>query len=157
MVRKNQNNVFGGFSLTNINNITMNKQSENDNHVITKAYVDQFHQENERSRRDVALDFYDESSYLVKNNQDNDFNENKLVNIDSVVVNRKPINDNEVSNKKYVDDELDKNTVLIFIQTLQNYLKVPVGNDTYNLTKYDRIQITDTTEMRYPNTGTDFL
>ena len=28
-----------------------------------------------------------------------------------------------------------------------------VGNDTYNLTKYDRIQITDTTNNKYPNTG----
>ena len=29
--------------------------------------------------------------------------------------------------------KLDKNTVLRFNQTLQNYLKVSVGNDTYNL------------------------
>ena len=76
----------------------MNTQAVNDNHVITKAYVDQFHQENERSRRDVGLDFYDES-----------------------------------------------NTLLKFNQTLQNYLKVSVGNDTYNLTKYDKIQIKDIT------------
>ena len=55
----------------------MNKQAENDNEVITKAYVDQFHQENEQSRRDVGLDFYDESNDLVKNNQDSDFNDNK--------------------------------------------------------------------------------
>ena len=32
-----------------------------------------------------------------------------------------------------------------------------VRNDTYNLTKYDKIQITDTTEMRYPNIGSDLL
>ena len=32
-------------------------------------------------------------------------------------------------------------------------MKVPVGNDTYNLTKYDKIQITDTTIIKYPNTG----
>ena len=44
-----------------------------------------------------------------------------------------------------------------FNQTLENYLKVSVGNDTYNLTKYDKIQITDTTEMRYPNIGSDLL
>ena len=44
----------------------MNKQAENDNEVITKAYVDQFNQENERSRRDVGLGFYVESSVLVK-------------------------------------------------------------------------------------------
>ena len=62
-----------------------------------------------------------------------------------------------MASKKYIDDELDKNTVLRFNQTLQNYLKVSVGNDTYNLTKYDKIQIIDTTEMRYPNIGSDIL
>ena len=62
-----------------------------------------------------------------------------------------------MASKKYIDDDSDKNTVLRFNQTLQNYLKVSVGNDTYNLTKYDKIQIIDTTEMRYPNIGTDLL
>ena len=57
--------------------LLLNKQAENDNEVITEAYVDQFHQENERSRRDVGLDFYDESSDLVKNNQHIDFNDNE--------------------------------------------------------------------------------
>ena len=75
----------------------MNKQAENDNEVITKAYVDQFHQENERFRRDLGIDFYNESNDLVKNNQDNDLNDNKLTNIDSITINRNPTSDNEVS------------------------------------------------------------
>ena len=58
----------------------------------TKSYVDSLHGENERSRRDLGIDYYDESSTLVR-----------------------------------------------FNQTLQNYLKVSVGNDTYNLTKYNKI------------------
>ena len=157
LVRNNQDNDFGNYNLTNINGITLNKQAEKDNEVITKAYVDQFHQENERSRRDVGLSFYDESNDLVKNNQDNDLKDNKLTNLDFIQVNRIPSSDNELASKKYIDDELDKNTVLRFNQTLQNYLKVSVGNDTYNLTKYDKIQITDTTEMRYPNIGSDLL
>ena len=37
--------------------------------------------------------------------------------------------------KKYIDDELHKNTVLKYNQTLQNYLKVSVGNDVCNLFK----------------------
>ena len=131
----------------------MNKQAENDNAVITKAYVDQFHEENERSRRNVGLAFYDESSDLVKNSQDNDLNDNKIINLDSITVNRKPTKYNELSSKKYVDDELDKKTIVRFNQTLQNYLKVSVGNDTFNLTKYDKIQLTDTTITISPNTG----
>ena len=157
LVRKNKDNDFGIYNLTNINSITLNKQAENDNEVITEAYVDQFHQENERSRRDVGLDFYNESSDLVKNNQDNDLKDNKLINLDSTSVNRKPSSDNELASKKYIDDELDKNTVLRFNQTLQNYLKVSVGNDTYNLTKYDKIQITGTTIMKAGNTGANLL
>ena len=84
LLRKNKDNDFGNYNLTNINSITLNKQAENDNEVITKAYVEQFHQENERSRRDFGMDFYDESSDLVKNNQDNDLNDNKLTNLDSL-------------------------------------------------------------------------
>ena len=80
LVRNNQDNDFNNKNLNNINSITLNKQAVNDNEVITKAYVDQFHQENDRSGRDVGLDFHYESSELVKNNQDNDFNDNKLTN-----------------------------------------------------------------------------
>ena len=113
----------------------------------TKSYVDSLH-EIERDRRDLSSVF---------NDQDNGFDNNKLTNLDSVIVNRNPNLDNELANKKYIDDELDKITVLRFNQTLQNYLKVSVGNDSYNHTKYDKIQITDTTEMRYPNIGSDLL
>ena len=116
--------------------------------IPTKAYIDSLHEENERSRRDLI-----ESNDLIKNNQDNEFNDNKLLNLDSVVVNRNPTLDNELSNKRYIDDELDKNTIVRFNQTLSNYLKVTVGNDTYNLSKYNKIQLTDTTIIKYPNTG----
>ena len=153
LVRNNQDNDFGNYNLTNINSITLNKQAENDNEVITKSYFDQFHQENERSRRNAGLDFYDESSDLVKNNQDNDLKDNKLTNINSITINNNPTDDNHVSNKKYVDNELDKNTIVRFNQTLENYLKVSVGNDIYNLTKYNKIQLTDTTIIKYPNNG----
>ena len=131
----------------------MNKQAVNDNEVITKAYVDQFHQENERSRRDVGLDFYYESSDIVRNNQDNILNENKLTNKNSITHNNSPTDDNHVSNETYIDDELDKNTIVRFNQTLENYLKVSVGNDTYDLSKYNKIQLTDITVMKAGNTG----
>ena len=101
--------------------------------------MDQFHQENERSRRDLRIDFYDITNDLVKNNQGFDFNDKKLTNIVSIIVNRNPNSDNELSNKKYVVDSIGEDTIVRFNQTLQNYLKVSVGNDTYNLTKYNKI------------------
>ena len=153
LVRNNKDNDFGNYNLTNITSITLNTQAVNDNQVITKAYVDQFHNDNERNRRDVGLSFYNEEVDLVKNNQDNNLNDNKLTNINSITINNNPTDDNHVSNKKYIDDELNKNTIVRFNQTLQNYLKVSVGNDIYNLTKYDKIQITDTTIIRSPNEG----
>ena len=73
--------------------------------------------------------------------------------MDIVSVNRNPNSHKELVDKKYLDDELDKNTVLRFNQTLQNYLKVSVRSDTNNLTKYDKIQFTDTTFIKNPNRG----
>ena len=153
LVRKIQGNVFFKYNLYNIKSITLNTQAVNDNQVITKAYVYQFHQENEQSLRDLGIDFYDQSNDLVKNNQDNIFSDNKKTNIGSITVNRNPGSDHELANRKDIDDELDKNTILRFNETLQNYLKVSVGNHTCNLTKYDKIQLIDITEIKFPNWG----
>ena len=90
---------------------------------------------------------------MVKNNQDNDFNDNKLTNEDSKTINSNPTLDSEVSIKNYIDDEVDKNTVVRFNQTLQNYLKVSVGDDTYNLSKHNKIQMIDTTVIKSPSNG----
>ena len=122
LIRNNKNNDFGNYNLTNINSITLNNHPINDNEVVTKSYVDQFHNDNERSRRDLGIDFYNESNILVKNNQDNDLNDNKLTNIDSIQVNRNPSLDYELANKKYIDDSIAENTLLRFNQTLTNYL-----------------------------------
>ena len=88
---------------------------------------------------------------MVKNNQGNDFNDNKLTNIDSISLNRTPNSYNEVTNKYYVDDLVDEGTIVRFNQTLENFLKVSVGNDTYKLTKYKKIELTDLTTI---NPGT---
>ena len=157
LVTNNQDKELNNYNLTNTNSITLNKQEGNDNEVITKEYVDQFHQENERSRQELGIDFLDESNHLVKNNKENDFNDKKLTNIDSITVFRNPDSEIEFANKKYIDDELDKNPIVRFNQTLENYLKVSVGNDTYKLTKYIRIQITDTTIIKPGNTRANFL
>ena len=44
LVRNNKDNDFGNYNLTNINSITLNNQVVYDNEIITKACVDQFHQ-----------------------------------------------------------------------------------------------------------------
>ena len=88
---------------------------------------------------------------MVKNNQDNDFNDNQLTNLDSVSVNRNPGSENEVTNKKYVDVSIEEGNFLRFNQTSENYLKVSVGNDSYNLTKYDKTQLIDTTIIKQGN------
>ena len=55
--------------------------------------------------------------------------------MDSVTVKRIPASDNELVNKRYLDDELDKNNTLRFNQTLESYLEISVGYNTFNLTK----------------------
>ena len=77
--------------------------------IPTKNYVDSLHEIN-GNRRDLSSVF---------NDQDNDYNNNKLNNLDSVTVSRNPSSDKELANKKYIDDELDKNTVFRFNQTLK--------------------------------------
>ena len=67
--------------------------------------------------------------------------------------NRDPRSGNEVTNKKYIDDSIGEGTIVRFNQTLQNYLKVSVGNDTYNLINYDKTQITDRTIIINSNRG----
>ena len=109
----------------------------------TKSYVDSLH-ESSRDRRELSSVF---------NDQDNEFDNNKLTKVYSVTVNRNPSLVNEVSNKKYVDESKGEGTLLRFNQTLENYLKVTVGNDTYNLTENKKIQITDTTYLKFPNVG----
>ena len=60
LVRNNQDNDFNSHKLTNINSTTLNTQAVNNIQVITKSYVDQFHQHSERSRRDLGINFYDQ-------------------------------------------------------------------------------------------------
>ena len=152
LVRNNQDNDFSNNNLTNIISITLNTQAVNDNQVITKAYVDQFHQENERSRRDLGIDFYNESNDIVKNNQDNDINDNKIANINSITINNSPTDNNNVTTKKYVDDQLDKDTIVrLNDNSNDKYLKVNINNTTYNLQIYNKVLLTDTTIMKHPN------
>ena len=67
-------------------------------------------------------------------------------NLDSMTVNRNPTIDEAVTNTKYVDNELDKTTSLWFNQSLQNYLKVSVGDIVYNVTK-----LVEKTKYRHNN------
>ena len=68
-----------------------------------------------------------------------------LTSLDSININREPTTNNELANKKHVDDSLGGGNILRFNQTVENHLKVSVGSDTYNLTKFNKIQLTDTT------------
>ena len=86
-VRTNQDNDLNHYNLTNNNSITLITQAVNDNQVKTEAYVDQFHQKKDRSRRGLGRDFYDQSNDLVKSKQGNVFNDNKPKNLDSITVN----------------------------------------------------------------------
>ena len=79
-----------------------------------------------------------------------------MINVKSTTINQNPTSDHEVANKKYVDNTIGENNILRFKETLQYFLQVTVGNTTYNLTKYKK-QITDTTENKSPNTGTEAL
>ena len=118
LVKNNQDKDCNKSNLTNINDFSLNTKAVSDNQVITKSYVEQFHQKNERIRRDSDINFLSDSSGLVKNKQDNRFNDYNLTKIDSVIINRAPTSDKEVSNKKYIDNGLGKNSIVSINQTL---------------------------------------
>ena len=62
LVRRDRDNDFDNHSLYNVSSLSVTSQAVNDNELVSKAYVDSFHQENERTRRDVGLEFYDEQT-----------------------------------------------------------------------------------------------
>ena len=153
LVRNNQDNDINIYNRTNINSITLNTQAVKDNQVITKSSADQFHQKNERSRRELGINFFNEPNDSVKNNQDRNLNDYKLSNLDSMSAIGNLFSDNELTNKTYFDDSLGGGKILRFNQTLENYLNISVGNDVYNVIKFNKIQIIDTTIIKHPNQG----
>ena len=124
----------------------------------TKAYIDSLHDDHERNRRELESNFYAESSVSVKNKQDNDPNDKQLTNVKSIIVDQNPILDYELSNKKYIDDEIDENTIVrINDDSNEKYLQVRVENTAYKLQIYNKTTIIDTTIIKYPNTGGYYL
>ena len=88
---REQNSIFLNSTLTSPKMII---------ELPTKSYMDSLHEENERNRRDLGIDFHDESNDLVKNIQDNKFNDNKLTNINSITINNNLTDDDHLSSKK---------------------------------------------------------
>ena len=74
-----------------------------------------------------------------------------------MTVTKNPSSDNELANKNYVDNSLGGGNILGNNQTLEIYLKVSVGDDLYNLKKYDKQEDVDTTVNNYPNSGVYLL
>ena len=99
----------------------------------------------------MRINIYNESSNSVKNKEINKYNNNKITTLESFPVSRNPNSNNELADKNYIVDELNKNTILQFNQTLENYLKISVENDVFDHAENDKIQILDTTSIKYPN------
>ena len=148
-------------TLDNQDSIILNSTLSDPRCVIeipTKAYIDRLHEENERSRRDLGLSFYDEEVDLGTKNQNNDFNNIKITNVRSFQIIDRPANDNDAMYKKYLVDEIDSNTIVrVNDNSNDRYLQVQVNNIPYNLQIYNKTQILDSTKMMIPNTGHDLF
>ena len=149
---------FNAKNLDKVGWVKVNRMPAVEEHMTSKLYVDNaIHeiigyvnnlQEINRNRRDLSSVFDD---------QDNEFDNNNINNLDSITTNRDPNLDNELSSKNYVVDSLGEGTLLRLNQTLENYLKVSAGKDTYSLTKYNKIQVIYTTESKCPIIGSDLV
>ena len=96
----------------------LNSEPINDNHAVTKSYVDSV---SGNDRNGVVL-------YTVSKDQHNKIDETKLTNLDSVTFNRNPLLDVETFIKKYVNDGVEKSTTLRINQTRPKNLEVCAGN-----------------------------
>ena len=83
--------------------------------IPTKAHVD-FSSQNDKNRRDMStvLNYQDKESDIIK-----------LTNLDGITVNRKSLNDNELSINEFIDDELDKKLFQNLIKNCKNNSRFP--------------------------------
>ena len=143
LARKEKKKDFNNPSLSNKLQITLNSEPTDDNYVLTKAYLNSL-SENDGNREYMSTVFID---------QDTEFDKNKVIFLDSIYFDREPTLPKEVSVKKDIDNESDKNALLRFKQTLQNYHKVSVGNDIHDITKISEQEFIDTKVMKDPSQG----
>ena len=94
-----------------------------------KSYTDSLH-ENSKKTRDL---------FIVFNDQDKEFDDSKLTNSESIKINRDLSRNNQRANKNYVDYSIRESTIVRLNQTLEDYLRVSLGNDSYIFAKIDRI------------------
>ena len=87
---------------------------------------------------------------MVFNDQNNEFDKNKLANLESNTVKRSPLTKEKVSNKKLVDDDLDENTVLRFIQHYKAISRFPL-EIMFTILQKNREQILDKTVNKTGN------
>ena len=80
----------------------------------TKSYVYSSHEIN-RNRRDLSS---------VYNDQDNEFDNKNFNHLVCLSVNRAPLSNNELVNKKHIDDSIGDGIILGFNQTLDNFSSV---------------------------------
>ena len=135
-----KNIEFNNHSSGKISPITLNAEPTDEYQTLTKSFVDSLSETN-GIRQDMFIIFGD---------QDNEFDNIKLSNLVKNTVKSNSTTDNGLSNKNYVDDKLNKDTILRFKQTLQNYLKVSDGDDISNLNNTKKEQTVDTTIIKYP-------
>ena len=97
------------------------KEPKTINDIPSKAYVDSS-SKNNGNRRDFSAAMKDQDIEFVKNLE-------LITNLESMRVKRNPTTDNEVSNKKGIDDELGASTIVRFNQSLQKNLEVSAQDD----------------------------
>ena len=99
--------------------------------------------ESNAKRRDMSSVF---------NDQNNEIDKIKLANHLKISIYRDLSSNEELANKKYVDDSLE-DTIFRLNWTLQNKIKVSVGDTTYNFSKKKKQEDIDTTKIKFPNQG----
>ena len=75
-----------------------------------------------------------------------------ITNVNNIQINNTPTQDDQVTDKKYVDDNIDESSIIrLNDNSNDRYLQARVGNTAYNLQIYNKAQMIHTTELLSPN------
>ena len=112
IVRNNQNNNLLKYELTNAKSISINQNTSEDNHLISKKHVE----------------YLSGNSTVVRKTYDNNMPNQNFLSAKKFCIKDQLTQNEDGCYKEYVDSLVSENTIMRFSQTLENLLKVQVGD-----------------------------
>ena len=131
---------------SNLRNIKIIREPVKETDIVNKEYAVNFIDEAEH------LKILDDNT-IVRNDQNNDFKNNTIINVNKIQINNEEFDDKDVVNKKYINDL----NLIKYIDKNDDYIKVNILDNNYYLRVFKEDWLLDHTSYIIPNTGDDLL